>query len=44
MRKNNHECKWGPLESSRFGGIVHRKCTHPGCRIINAYDDEGDDE
>jgi len=40
-----HEHQWGPLERSRFAGTVHRKCTVPGCKAINALDDdEGDDE
>lgn len=35
-----HECQWGDLEASRFGGTIHRKCTVDGCRVINAYDDD----
>ncbi len=39
-----HEHQWGPLERSRLAGTVHRKCQVPGCKVVNAGDDDDDTE
>ena len=39
-----HVHVWGPLTRSRLAGTVHRECTVVGCRVINALDDDDDDE
>jgi len=37
---NEHEHVWGDLESSRFAGTVHRKCTVDGRRFVKALEDD----
>lgn len=43
-KMEDHEHIWGELESSRFGGIIHRKCQVEDCKFINAYDADEDEE
>lgn len=40
----DHKHEWGPLEQSRFGAIVHRKCQVDGCKFVNAYDEDDLDD
>lgn len=42
--KTEHTHIWGDLERSHLAGTLHRKCTVDGCRVINAYDDESEQE
>jgi len=36
-----HEHRFGPFETSRFAGTLHRKCQEPGCKEITL---DGDDD
>ena len=38
---NLHEHTFGPVEKALFTGNPHRKCTHPGCKVLSLdLDDE----
>lgn len=44
MDDDAHECVFGPFEESRMAGTVHRKCQHPGCRVISLDGDDDEEE
>ena len=36
-----HVCKFGPFERAPLAGTLHRKCAHPGCKLVS-LDSEDD--